>query len=609
MLFFSLTTLAMAGAPDIDAPLKSGLSSAADTAVIVGIEDYAFAPDVPYASRDAAAFYDLLVYARGVPASRVRLLDGGSKEQIAKAVEVAGSEVGAGGTVWVYFAGHGAADASTGARLLLGDDVRADPVAFGARGIPVDEIRTLAGSGGGAVNLIVDACYSGLGRGGDELIAGKRFLVPASARPRTPSALEWSAASADQLSGPLDAVQHGAFTYFAVGALRGWADGHLDGTRDGRVTAEEAHMYVRDALRTVQVVDQVPELAALDSGKRVLAEGDYLEPAPRLDPAWFAAASSGAGGTMTVAMPVGPLSPVDRPVINGWLQSVVDGCVGTHAVGRSDLGTWNVRFKLKSDQLKGLWVLPLAQVDQMEDTTASATHQCIVNDVRAMTWQPGGKVVHKRVVKAAAPAAPAVAAGPAAAAPAATAPVRASVPVAAPVAAPAPTAGVAMAVDDGMGGGASVSMAVDERTGAASVSMAVDDGMGGSVGMGMGVDGMGVGMGVEVSGDLMEPLPRGEPVVQSALPPGQVRLVFRSTDGEWADIRVDGKVVAEIRNNDEAVAIVSPGLHTIAFHAFMSDKPFVIGKLDTAVQETVTFGVDTDGGVQCFDHDGWRVTR
>src|SRR5687768_16231294 len=122
-------SLALA-APDIDTPLRTGATAPADTAVVIGIEDYAFVPDVPYAQRDAKAFYDLLVYTIGVPSSRVRLLDhGAGKEQIVEAVAAAGAEVGAGGTVWVYFAGHGAADPSTGARLLLGDDVRQDPSA------------------------------------------------------------------------------------------------------------------------------------------------------------------------------------------------------------------------------------------------------------------------------------------------------------------------------------------------------------------------------------------------------------------------------------------------------------------------------------------------
>ena len=47
-----------------------------DAAVVIGIEDYAFLPDVPFAERDAQAVSDLLVYTIGVPADRVRVLSG-----------------------------------------------------------------------------------------------------------------------------------------------------------------------------------------------------------------------------------------------------------------------------------------------------------------------------------------------------------------------------------------------------------------------------------------------------------------------------------------------------------------------------------------------------
>ena len=44
---------------------------------MIGIEDCFVLPDVPHAARDAAAFYRFLVYTRGVPSARIRLLDKG----------------------------------------------------------------------------------------------------------------------------------------------------------------------------------------------------------------------------------------------------------------------------------------------------------------------------------------------------------------------------------------------------------------------------------------------------------------------------------------------------------------------------------------------------
>ncbi len=58
-----------------------------------------------------------------------------------------------------------------------------------------------------------------------------------------------------------------------MGALRGWADGELDGRRDGSVTAEEAQAYVTRVLRAAQVQGQTPQLLARDAGALVLARG------------------------------------------------------------------------------------------------------------------------------------------------------------------------------------------------------------------------------------------------------------------------------------------------------------------------------------------------
>src|SRR5690606_14890195 len=108
-------------------------------------------------------------------------------------------------------------------------------------------------------------------------------LVPAYATAATGATLEWNAAGPDQLSGPFVPARQGAFTYFAIGALRGWADGHVDGRRDGTVTANEAQLYVADALRAVQITDQQPQLATPDADRRVLAQGGWFEQGPTLD--------------------------------------------------------------------------------------------------------------------------------------------------------------------------------------------------------------------------------------------------------------------------------------------------------------------------------------
>ena len=265
--------LAVAGEdlPGIDDPLRTGCKSSRDSAVVIGIEEYPFLQlGVPYAMRDAEAFESLAIYTLGIPPSRVQLLQGPTCAQMIKALRQAGEETGVDGTVYVYFAGHGAAS-SAGERLILGADVPYDVDLFEDSGLTLDRVQRLAGVGGARLVLLVDACYTGAGRTGGALVEGGRTYVPHDAVEAETRATVWTAAGPDEVAGPLDAVQHGAFSYFAIGALRGWADGELDGELDGQVSAEEADRFVGRALKEVGLRSQHPSLAGEDEGAVMVA--------------------------------------------------------------------------------------------------------------------------------------------------------------------------------------------------------------------------------------------------------------------------------------------------------------------------------------------------
>jgi len=306
--------LAVAGEdlPGIDDPLRTGCKSSRDSAVVIGIEEYPFLQlGVPYAMRDAEAFESLAIYTLGIPPSRVQLLQGPTCAQMIKALQQAGEETGVDGTVYVYFAGHGSAS-SAGERLILGADVPYDVDLFEDSGLTLDRVQRLAGVGGARLVLLVDACYTGAGRTGGALVEGGRTYVPHGAVEAETRATVWTAAGPDEVAGPLDAVQHGAFSYFAIGALRGWADGELDGERDGQVSAEEADRFVRRALKEVGIRSQHP---SLDGDDTVLATGGRkLEGSPdlmALRETTPAAGRTGSGSVPTSAATVSTGSGVD----------------------------------------------------------------------------------------------------------------------------------------------------------------------------------------------------------------------------------------------------------------------------------------------------------
>ncbi|MEQ1568631.1 MAG: hypothetical protein ABMA64_23535 [Myxococcota bacterium] len=255
------------GVPNVDQGVVTDAVCRA-VVVVIGVEDYASLPDVPHAQADAAAFASFADHTLRCP---VFAPEGGRQAWLA-AVEEAGRTPGI-SAVWVYFSGNAA---SPHHPVLLAADAPADPAAFATHGVSPAELRERANPAD--LVLVVDAALDGRSRTGEELVPRRRFLPPpAVALP--PGAVEWWGATPGELAGTL--AGHGAFTWAALGALRGWADG-ARGRPDTRVSADEAQRYAVDALGAMGV-SQHPQL-----------RGDLLrtlslahEPAPRLDPlAW-----------------------------------------------------------------------------------------------------------------------------------------------------------------------------------------------------------------------------------------------------------------------------------------------------------------------------------
>jgi hypothetical protein len=56
-----------------------------------------------------------------------------------------------------------------------------------------------------------------------------------------------TAAASNEYAGPLPGASRPAFSYLALGGLRGWADGD----RDGRITSGELHGYLTQTMRAL----------------------------------------------------------------------------------------------------------------------------------------------------------------------------------------------------------------------------------------------------------------------------------------------------------------------------------------------------------------------
>jgi hypothetical protein len=114
-----------------------------------------------------------------------------------------------------------------------------------------------------------------------------------------------SAAASNQYAGLLPGEQRPAFSYLALGAMRGWGDSNLDGT----VTAQEVVDYARNALRILLSGGraQTPEMAG--DGSFPLARASEAGPdLARLLLELKSRPPSSAGSSATPAQVEGPTS-------------------------------------------------------------------------------------------------------------------------------------------------------------------------------------------------------------------------------------------------------------------------------------------------------------
>ena len=86
--------------------------------------------------------------------------------------------------------------------------------------------------------------------------------------------------------------------------------------------------------------------------------------------------------------------------------------------------------------------------------------------------------------------------------------------------------------------------------------------------------------------------------------PTNVSLVIRSTDGEWADVLVDGKVVAEFRNDDEIQVTITSGSHTIEVREYMDDNADPRAKIRTGAKDAIVIGIKEGQPIECYNHNG-----
>jgi hypothetical protein len=234
----------------IPAARKSGQERDA-VALVIGISRYRdeSIPQVRYAKRDAETMASYLEAVAGVSRSKMKVLldEGATQSDLASYVEEwLPRRVSADTAVYVYYAGHGMPNLTTGKAFLVPYDGHPD---FSNKLYPLDRLYdSLEKLPAKEVVVMLDSCFSG---------ATGRSVLPSGARPiglavegvsaNVKKSIVLTASSGTQISSDYDDQGHGLFTYFLLKGLRGDADKDSNGV----VQIEELYDFVKNSVTKV----------------------------------------------------------------------------------------------------------------------------------------------------------------------------------------------------------------------------------------------------------------------------------------------------------------------------------------------------------------------
>lgn len=238
---------------DVDQVVTSKIRRPNALGVIFGVEDYRYAPSVPFARHDALVAHEYFVRSLGLKESNIYLRTDRDATQgefrkvfdpvqgwLAKRIKPGETEV------FIYFVGHGVPDPATQDAYLVPAD--GDPN-YPATSYRLDELyHSLNKLPAGQITMMIDACFSGQAGRGEQVqmvMAGARGIA-VEARRVTPSPhlVVLTAAHGNQVSSSYPEKSHGLFTYFVLKGLQG----HADLNSDSAVTVGELYDYVRQSV-------------------------------------------------------------------------------------------------------------------------------------------------------------------------------------------------------------------------------------------------------------------------------------------------------------------------------------------------------------------------
>ena len=258
---------------DVDFPNKTNNNNKNGVAIVLGVEDYQYAPTVTYAYNDADIFREYLISSFGFKRENIyfKTNNRATKGEFEKIFSQKGwlsNHINSKSDVIVFYAGHGAPDITTKETYLVPYDI--DPN-YATTGYSLDELyKGLGKLKAKSVTVILDACFSGGTRDNQPLLAGTRPINLSIESGNVPENITvFSAASGNEISSAYKQKNHGIFTYFFLKGLNGYADKD----QDKIITMSEMQNYLGENV-SMQAKkmgrEQTPQLHGNDKNRVLL---------------------------------------------------------------------------------------------------------------------------------------------------------------------------------------------------------------------------------------------------------------------------------------------------------------------------------------------------
>ena len=208
---------------DVDINIPIGSLNNSDTyCVIIANEKYEDVPEVAYATRDGEVFREYCSKTLGIPEKQIKTFINASYTDIKRAMnwmETIANVTDGSSKFILYYAGHGLPSEKDKTAYLI--PVDGFPKDISTCYKLSDMYSRLSKLNTQSVTVFMDACFSGVKRGSDQmLVAARGVAIRPKEETLNGNLIVFTAASDDETALSYQEKRHGMFTYFLLDKLK-----------------------------------------------------------------------------------------------------------------------------------------------------------------------------------------------------------------------------------------------------------------------------------------------------------------------------------------------------------------------------------------------------